>query len=97
MNFLLEEIELSEIKQLYFLRGYKEDGDDNYCTSMVLLGDSKNEFKIALFLSNKTLTIKDGKELIEYLKGTGMKLTAEVLKVDFDRFYNTKNFERIKV
>ena len=96
MNFLLEEIDLEKIKQLYFLRGYKEEGDENYCMSMVLLGD-KDEFKIALFSSSKLLTIKEGKELIKYLSNTGMKLTAEVLKTDFDRFYNTRAFEKIKV
>jgi len=97
MKFLLEKIDLSKIKQLYFLRGYEEAKDDKFCTSMVLLGGNNDELKGALLLSRKQLTITNGKELIKYLKSTGMKITAEVLKTDFDRFYNTKAFEKIKV
>ncbi|MBE9485449.1 MAG: hypothetical protein IMY74_11410, partial [Bacteroidetes bacterium] len=91
MKFLLEKIDLSEIKQLYFLRGYENKEDNNYCMSMALLGDDNDEFTIKLLLSQKTLSIKEGKNLLKYLKGTGLKLVAEVLKSDFERFYNTKS------
>lgn len=97
MKFLLEEIDLTKINQLYFLRGYEKKDDDNYCMSMVLMGNDTNEFKATLFLSNKTLSITDGKELLKYLKNTGMKFTAEVLKSDFDKFYNSRVFERLKI
>jgi len=97
MKFLLEKIDLEKIKQLYFLRGYEKDEDDNFCTSMVLLGDNKDEFKAALLLSSKSLTTTDGKDLIKYLKNSGMKITAEVLKTDFDKFYNTRAFEKIRL
>ena len=97
MRFLLEKIDLSKIKQLYFLRGYKKAEDDNFCTSMVLLGDNDDEFKAALLLSRKQLTQTDGKDLMKYLKNTGMKITAEVLKTDFDKFYNSRSFEKIKL
>ena len=97
MKFLLEKIDLTKIKQLYFLRGYEKAEDDNFCTSMVLLGDNKDEFKAALFLSRKLLNITDGKELIKYLQNSGLKITAEVLKTDFDKFYNSRAFERVKI
>lgn len=97
MKFLLEKIDLTKIKQLYFLRGYEKAENDEFCTSMVLLGDNNDEFKGALLLSRKQLTQKDGKDLMKYLKNTGMKMTAEVLKADFDKFYNTRAFERIKI
>ena len=101
MNFNLEKIDLSKLKSLHFLRGYDKEGDDNYCTNMVLLGYTNNKdedyYDINLFLSKKRLTEKDGKELLKYLKGQGMKLTAKVLKADADRFYNSRAFERIKI
>ena len=97
MIFRLEKIDLTKIKQLYFLRGYETAEDENYCTSMVLLGDDKEEFTISLLISRKQLTISDGKGLIKYLKKVGMKLKAEVLKVDFDRFYSRKSFEKINL
>jgi hypothetical protein len=97
MKFLLEEIDLTKIKQLYFLRGYEKDENDKFCMSMVLLGDNDDEFKGALLLSRKQLTITDGKDLIKYLKASGMRITAEVLKTDFDKFYNSRAFEKIKI
>ena len=97
MKFLLEKIDLEKIKQLYFLRGYENEEDNNFCTSMVLLGDNKDEFKAALFLSRKLLNTTDGKELIKYLQNSGMKITADVLKTDFDKFYNTRAFEKIRL
>lgn len=97
MVFRLEKIDLSKIKQLYFLRGYENEEDENYCISMVLLGDDKEEFTISLLISRKQLTISDGKGLIKYLKKVGMKLKAEVLKTDFDRFYSRKSFKKINL
>jgi hypothetical protein len=97
MKFLLEEIDLTKIKQLYFLRGYEKEGDDHYCMSLVLLGDSDDEFTVSLLISRKTLSTKDWKELMKYAKKSGLKLHAETLKTDFDKFYNSRAFERIKV
>jgi hypothetical protein len=101
VKFRLEKIDVAKLKSLYHLRGYKKEEDDNYCTSMALLGRANNtgedEYEITLFLSKKTLTEKDGKELLKYLKSTGMKLTAKVLKADADRFYNTRAFKRISI
>ena len=99
MHFSLEEINLEEIKQLYFFRGYENEGDDSYCTSLVLLGDNNDdaEFKIALWLSKKTLSITDIKGLLKYLKKAGMKCHADVLKSDFDKFYDARSFKRVKI
>ncbi len=97
MKFLLEKIDLEKIKQLYFLRGYEKEGDDHYCMSLVLLGDSDNEFTVSLLISRKTLSRKDWKELMKYAKQSGLKLHAEALKTDFDKFYNTKVFKKIKL
>ena len=97
MNFLLEEIDLKKIKQLYFLRGYKDKKDDHYQLSLVLLGNEDDEFEICLFSSNKILSISDWKSLMKYAKETGLKLNAKTLKTDFDKFYNTRAFEKIKI
>ena len=64
---------------------------------MVLVGDINNEFTIKLLTAKKTLTIKEGKDLLEYLKTSGMKCSAEVLKTDFDKFYDARAFEKIKL
>lgn len=96
MKFLLEEINLEEIKQLYFLRGYEGDEDNSYCTSMVLIGNNDDEFKITLFLSQKTLSITDMKGFLEYLKKAGMSWHAEVLESDFDKFYDKRSFKKVR-
>ena len=96
MHFSLEEINLEKIKQLYFLRGYENEGDEKYCTSMVLLGDYEAEFKMALWLSKKTLSITDFKGVFRYLKSSGMSCHADVLKSDFEKFYAKRSFKRVK-
>ena len=96
MIFNLERIDLFKVKSLYFLRGYENQDEDHYCTSMVLFGNEENEYEPCLFISKKTLGIKDGKELLRYLKNRGMKLTsANVLEADFDRFYNSRAFKKV--
>ena len=97
MKFLLEEINLEEIKQLYFLRGYENEEDENYCTSMVLMGDDDSEFTVALFLSKKTMSITDGKALLQYLKKAGMSCHADVLESDFNKFYGARSFKRVNL
>lgn len=98
MIFNLEKIDLSKVKSLYFLRGYENQDDDHYCTSMVLLGNEKNEYEPCLFISKKSLTVSDGKKLLEYLKAMGLRLTsATVLKTDFDKFYNSRAFRKIEL
>lgn len=97
MKFLLEKIDLEKIKQIYLLRGYRKEEDDSYRMSMVLIGDTQNEFELKLLQSIKVLSISDGKDLLKYLRETGLKIIAEVLKADFERFYNTKSFEKINV
>ena len=95
MNFNLEKIDLSKIKQLYFLRGYENEGDDHYCMSLVLLGDSDDEFTVSLLISRKTLSTKDWKELMKYAKKSGLKLQAKALKADVDKFYSKRSFRKI--
>lgn len=95
MKFNLEKIDLTKIKQLYFLRGYENEGDDHYCMSLVLLGDNDDEFAVSLLISRKTLSTKDWKELMKYAKQSGLKLHAETLKADFDKFYSGRAFKKI--
>lgn len=97
MEFMLEEIDLTKVKQLYFARGYKNANQDHYTLSLVLIGDEDQEFKVCLFSSQKTLTISEWKELMKAARKTGLKLCAETLKTDFDKFYNNRAFERIKL
>ena len=97
MNFNLEKIDLSKVKNLHFLRGYEKETDDNYCLSLVLLGDEDNDYSVNLFLSRKTLTIIDWKDLLKYAKKSGLKLHADTLKADFEKFYNSRAFKRVKI
>jgi len=97
MKFILEEIDLTKVKQLYFLRGYEKSEDDNYCMSLVLIGNEQEEFSVHLFISRKTLSIRDWKELMKYAKESGLKLHAEILQEDFNKFYNTKVFKRLNI
>ncbi len=97
MEFTLEKIDLSKVKQLYFARGYKDTNQDHYTLSLVLVGDKKQEFEVCLFSSQETLTITEWKELMKAAKETGLKLCAKTLKADFDKFYNNRAFERIKL
>jgi len=97
LNFNLEKIDLSKVKNLYFLRGYETEEDDNYCLSLILLGDEDNDYSVNLFLSRKTLTITNWKELMKYAKESGLELHADTLKADFEKFYNSRSFERIKI
>jgi len=94
LKFTLEKIDLSKIKDLYFLRGYQCD-DEAYCVSAILRVNHKNELDASLLHSNKLLSVSDAKNLIKYLKNMGMKVTAEVLKTDFDRFYSKNSFKKI--
>ena len=97
MKFNLEKIDLTKVKTLYFLRGYENETDDNYCLSLVLLGDDKDDFSVCLFLSRKTLTVTDWKDLVKYAKKSGLKLHAEVLKEDFKKFYNSRSFKKVNI
>lgn len=97
MIFRLEKIDLSEVKQLYFLRGYENEEAEHYCSSLVLVGNKDDEFMVELFLSQKTLTISDWRDLMKYAKGLGLKLYAEVLETDFDKFYDNRSFKRVKI
>jgi hypothetical protein len=97
MTFTLEQLDLTKIKSIYLLRGYKDGEDDHYCTVMILAGDEDHDYEIKLFLSSQVLSIKDGKELFRYLKGQGMKLHADVLESDFERFYLARSFKRITI
>lgn len=97
MNFTLEEVDLSRVKQLYFARGYKDVDQDHYTLSLVLVGDEDQEFKVCLFSAHETLTITEWKELMKAARKTGLKLSADTLKTDYDKFYNARAFERIKL
>jgi len=97
LNFNLEKIDLSKVKNLHFLRGYEKETDDNYCLSLVLLGDEDDDYSVNLFISKKALTITDWKELMKYAKESGLELHADTLKADFEKFYNTRAFKRIKI
>lgn len=96
MTFNLEKVDLSKLEALYFLRGYESNDNDDYCTLLVLRGDEQNKHEAGPFISRKTLTIKDGKELWKYLESKGLRITsANVLEEDFERFYGTRAFKRI--
>jgi len=41
--------------------------------------------------------ITDWKELMKYAKESGLKLHADTLKADFEKFYNSRAFKRIKI
>jgi len=97
MNFNLEKIDLTKVKTLYFLRGYEDAEKDNYCTSLVLVGDKEDNYAVNLFISKKFLTMTDWKELMKFAKESGLKLHAETLKADFDKFYSTRAFKRINL
>ena len=97
MNFNLEKIDLSKVKNLHFLRGYEKETDDNYCLSLVLLGDEDDNYSVNLFISKKNLTITDWKNLWKYAKKSGLKLHADTLEADFKKFYNSRAFKRIKI
>ena len=96
MEFTLEQIDVKQIKNVYLLRGYDDLKEDHYCFNLVLMQNLDNSFSAKLALSDKTLTISDGKDLFKYLKKVGVKFTADVLQDDFDRFYNTRGFKRIQ-
>ena len=97
MKFNLEKIDLTKVKGLYFLRGYENETDDNYCLSLVLVGDEEDNYSVNLFISKKLLTITNWKELMKFAKESGLKLHAETLKSDFDKFYSARAFRRINV
>ena len=97
MEFTLEEIDMAKVKQLYFLRGYKDKDDDHYMCSLVLIGDEEQNFEVCLFISQETLSISEWKSLMKFAKKSGLKLCADTLKADFDKFYNARAFERIKL
>lgn len=96
MDFTLEQIDTKQVKNVYLLRGYNDLNEDHYCFNLVLMQHLDNTFSAKLALANKTLTITDGKDLFKYLKKIGVEFTADVLQDDFDKFYNTRGFQRIK-
>jgi hypothetical protein len=57
VKFRLEKIDVAKLKSLYHLRGYKKEEDDNYCTSMALLGRANNtgedEYEILYFYQKR--------------------------------------------
>ena len=100
MLYNLEEIDLTKLKSLYFLRGYKDKTDKNYCMVMALLGNKEDNYEVKLWLQDhaqKTLAIGDMKELVKYLQDKGMKLYADVLEEDFNRFWKSVKVKRVKI
>lgn len=76
MTFNLEKVDLSKIEALYFLRGYESEDNDDYCTLLVLRGDKENKYEGGPFISRKTLSIKDGKQLWAYLESKGLRMDS---------------------
>lgn len=67
---------------------------------MALLGDDKNNYKVKLWLQDHTkkiLTIRDMKQLVKYLQDNGVKLYADVLEEDFNRFWKNIKTKEIKI
>ena len=83
--------------KIFLIRGYNDENDDNYIMTMVLVGNNDDNYEIKGFLSQEIMTIGSLKRLAKYLINTGYKLHAEVLKDDFNRFYNKDHFKKIKV
>jgi len=97
VNFNLEKIDLTKVKNLYFLRGYEDETEDNYCLSLVLMGDKNDDYSVNLFISKKNLTITNWKEIMKYAKESGLELHADTLKADFEKFYNSRAFKRVRI